>query len=69
MQIVDTPGLQDTGGTGQDVENLRKIYEFSKAIQSVNAFIFILNEQNPRFDESTQATFCLFLATFGRKFL
>jgi hypothetical protein len=32
MKIVDTPGLQDTGGLVQDGENLQKIYEFSKAL-------------------------------------
>ena len=69
INIVDTPGLQDSSGAKCDKENLKKIVQIAKD-QFVNStFSFVLNEKNPRFDESTQDTFCQFYKTFGPEFL
>ncbi len=69
IKIVDTPGLQDSDGAESDQENLTKIIQFAKEQLSNSIFAFVLNERNPRFDESTQNTFCHFYKTFGPQFL
>ncbi len=46
-----------------------EIVDFIKKIKSVHAFVFVMNELNPRFDESNQATFCQFYHEYGSEFL
>eukprot|EP00735_Rhodelphis_limneticus_P007607 TRINITY_DN20184_c0_g1::TRINITY_DN20184_c0_g1_i1::g.30328::m.30328 TRINITY_DN20184_c0_g1::TRINITY_DN20184_c0_g1_i1::g.30328 ORF type:complete len:237 (+),score=41.11,AIG1/PF04548.11/1.2e-11,MMR_HSR1/PF01926.18/1.2e-11,Dynamin_N/PF00350.18/0.12,Dynamin_N/PF00350.18/0.0021,DUF258/PF03193.11/6.8e-06,IIGP/PF05049.8/8.7e-06,G-alpha/PF00503.15/0.0033,G-alpha/PF00503.15/4.2,Septin/PF00735.13/2.8e-05,GTP_EFTU/PF00009.22/3.4e-05,FtsK_SpoIIIE/PF01580.13/0.00011,FeoB_N/PF02421.13/0.39,FeoB_N/PF02421.13/0.6 len=46
--IIDTPGLSDTRGTGQDDENLNNILETAENLDSLAAVILLLNGTNAR---------------------
>jgi hypothetical protein len=65
---LDTPGLSDTGGKVVDVENLSSTTVFIKKLEEVHAFVFVINWQSTRFDDSTIATFKAFYTSFGNKF-
>jgi predicted GTPase len=54
IEIIDTPGLMDTKGTEQDVRNMVTIVQKGKSYDAINAFLLVLNEQNPRFDKAMQ---------------
>ena len=65
FRVIDTPGLQDSTGTTADETNVMKIVETAVAEGTLNAFIFVLNETNPRIDGPMQAALKLMYDTFG----
>ena len=64
LAIIDTPGLCDTKGAKQDTKNLIEIVNAAKAEQSINVFIFVINERAKRFDSGCQDAVKLLSDTF-----
>ncbi|CAF0776825.1 unnamed protein product [Didymodactylos carnosus] len=46
--FIDTPGLSDTGGMTQDIENVNKIFEFVEHLSDLSAILLVLNGANSR---------------------
>jgi len=68
-QIIDTPGLMDTNGFKKDEENLVKIVNILRSIETVNLFVLTVNFANARFDSGMQDALKLFVDSFGENFL
>eukprot|EP00731_Ephydatia_muelleri_P005289 Em0002g1465a len=65
IRLMDTPGLMDTGGVGQDEEKIVKIVQNVSTLGYVNGFILVVNEQTPRFDRGMQDVVKLLVDSFG----
>jgi predicted GTPase len=58
IEIIDTPGLMDTNGLEQDMQNLANIVQKAKSYNYVNAAILVLNERHARYDRAMQGEYC-----------
>ena len=63
--IIDTPGLQD--GRGKDSQHLIQMTQYIKSITSVQAFVFVINYNNYRFDASVIRLFQLMASMYPGK--
>jgi hypothetical protein len=69
FDILDTPGLMDVGGVKQDEANIGMIVAKAVAQKYIHAFILVVNEQAPRFDDGMQAAVKLLVDSFGPRVL
>jgi hypothetical protein len=65
IKLTDTPGLMDTAGIDEDEKNLVKIVKDLKSDGFVNAFLLVINEKAPRFDDGMQTAVKLLYDTYG----
>ena len=63
--VIDTPGLQD--GRGTDSQHLIQMTQYVKSITSVQAFVFVINYNNYRFDASVIRLFQLMASMYPGK--
>jgi hypothetical protein len=69
FRVVDSPGLQDSGGMEADRENIRKMVTYAKALGYINAFVIVRNSQCPRLDDGMLSGIKLYADSFGHDIL
>ncbi|KAM6537887.1 hypothetical protein FALCPG4_003786 [Fusarium falciforme] len=57
FRIIDTPGILDTGGLDQDIQNMRDVFKTLKSFDKLSAVVFLLHPNEPRLDDSFK--FCM----------
>ncbi|RTE78016.1 hypothetical protein BHE90_007488 [Fusarium euwallaceae] len=57
FRIIDTPGILDTGGLDQDLQNLDDVFRTLKSFNKLSAVVFLLHPSEPRLDDSFK--FCM----------
>jgi hypothetical protein len=63
--MVDTPGLNDSGGSEQSEANMREMIHLTKKLTRVVAFVVVLPATESRFDAKTQAVLEAYVDAFG----
>ncbi len=63
--MVDTPGLNDSGGSERSAANMREMIHFTKQLTHVAAFVVVLPATESRFDAKTQAVLEAYADAFG----
>ncbi|RSL61641.1 hypothetical protein CEP53_005025 [Fusarium sp. AF-6] len=57
FRIIDTPGILDTGGPDQDLQNLEDIFRTLKSFDKLSAVMFLLHPNESRLNDSFK--FCM----------
>jgi len=69
LDIVDTPGLDDTRGPKKDGENMAAMTKELKKLGHVNLFLIVINGANARLDRTMKELLRIFRDMFGDQFL